>query len=88
MQMCVISKWTRFGNSWFVQQGHHNLSSRPNAIFVYGILTPLQSFLSRYDFNTGGEDRLGTHDAPVRCVEYSHATGEMHYLLARVWEPH
>ncbi|XP_073392794.1 mitotic checkpoint protein BUB3.2 isoform X4 [Physcomitrium patens] len=28
----------------------------------------------RYDFNTGGEDTLGTHDAPVRCVEYSHAT--------------
>lgn len=30
----------------------------------------------RYDFNTGREDLLGTHEAPVRCVEYSHATGE------------
>ncbi|CAM6082104.1 unnamed protein product [Calypogeia fissa] len=29
----------------------------------------------RYDFNTGREDVLGTHEAPVRCVEYSHATG-------------
>nr|XP_024386586.1 mitotic checkpoint protein BUB3.1-like isoform X6 [Physcomitrium patens] len=35
----------------------------------------------RYDFNTGGEDTLGTHDAPVRCVEYSHATG---YALSSV----
>lgn len=54
-----------------------------NKIFVSNFcprfLTRLQSF-SRYDFNTGGEDRLGTHDAPVRCVEYSHATGEIHPL--------
>lgn len=41
----------------------------------------------RYDFNTGGEDRLGTHDAPVRCVEYSHATGESGLNLFTCLDP-
>nr|XP_024386581.1 mitotic checkpoint protein BUB3.1-like isoform X2 [Physcomitrium patens] len=45
----------------------------------------------RYDFNTGGEDTLGTHDAPVRCVEYSHATGHVVTgswdKTVRCWDP-
>lgn len=31
----------------------------------------------RLMFNQGREDILGRHDAPVRCVEYSHATGQV-----------
>ncbi|KAL2649628.1 hypothetical protein R1flu_017756 [Riccia fluitans] len=31
----------------------------------------------RYDFSTGREDILGTHDSPVKCVEYSHTTGQV-----------
>ncbi|EFJ13781.1 hypothetical protein SELMODRAFT_146851 [Selaginella moellendorffii] len=31
----------------------------------------------RYDFNTGREDILGSHEASVRCVEYSHHTGQV-----------
>ncbi|EOA38178.1 hypothetical protein CARUB_v10009656mg [Capsella rubella] len=31
----------------------------------------------RIDFNAGKEDVLGTHDKPVRCVEYSYAAGQV-----------
>lgn len=31
----------------------------------------------RYAFSTGKEDILGRHDAVVRCVEYSYATGQV-----------
>ncbi|XP_078435356.1 mitotic checkpoint protein BUB3.1-like [Wolffia australiana] len=31
----------------------------------------------RYVFSTGKEDVLGKHGAPVRCVEYSYATGQV-----------
>ncbi|KAH0463961.1 hypothetical protein IEQ34_006747 [Dendrobium chrysotoxum] len=31
----------------------------------------------RYVFSSGKEDILGRHDAPVRCVEYSYAAGQV-----------
>lgn len=31
---------------------------------------------SRLVFNYDRENILGRHDAPVRCIEYSYATGE------------
>jgi hypothetical protein len=34
------------------------------------------NFMSRFDFNTGSELFLGSHEGHVCCVEYSHPTGE------------
>ncbi|KAJ3673062.1 hypothetical protein LUZ60_006436 [Juncus effusus] len=31
----------------------------------------------RFVFSSGKEDILGRHDAPVRCIEYSYATGQV-----------
>lgn len=33
--------------------------------------------LFRIVFNVGKEDILGTHEKPVRCVEYSYAAGRV-----------
>lgn len=33
--------------------------------------------VTRLVFGYGREDVLGTHDAPVRCIEYSYATGQV-----------
>eukprot|EP00897_Mesotaenium_endlicherianum_P010726 jgi/Mesen1/9682/ME000680S09083 len=47
--------------------------------------------VKRFDFNVMREDVLGRHDAPVRCVEFSHVTGQVvtggwdHTL--RCWDP-
>ncbi|KAJ7519864.1 hypothetical protein O6H91_20G058900 [Diphasiastrum complanatum] len=45
----------------------------------------------RFDFNTGREDLLGSHEAPIRCVEYSHSTGQVITgswdKTLRCWDP-
>ncbi|CAI7849553.1 unnamed protein product [Closterium sp. NIES-54] len=45
----------------------------------------------RYDFNVGREDVLGHHQGAVKCVEYSHATGQLITggwdRTVRCWDP-
>ncbi|KAG8364198.1 hypothetical protein BUALT_Bualt19G0103400 [Buddleja alternifolia] len=38
----------------------------------------------RLVFNNNREDILGKHDAPVRCVEYSYATGWLKIVIVRI----
>lgn len=42
-----------------------------------GFSVGADTIVRRYDFNTGKDDRLGSHKEPIRCVEYSHATGQV-----------
>jgi cell cycle arrest protein BUB3 len=43
---------------------------------MLALIHPILPCFRRFDFNRGVEDILGTHDLPVRCVEYSAATGQ------------
>ncbi|GAQ85259.1 Mitotic spindle checkpoint protein BUB3 [Klebsormidium nitens] len=51
----------------------------------------LDKVVKRFDFVRGVEDNLGAHDLPVRCVEYSQATGQVVSgswdKTVRTWDP-
>ncbi|CAH1412509.1 unnamed protein product [Lactuca virosa] len=42
-----------------------------------GFSASADNTVTRLVFDHGREDLLGCHDAPVRCVEYSYATGQV-----------
>ncbi|GAB2268139.1 hypothetical protein Dimus_003118 [Dionaea muscipula] len=48
-----------------------------------GFSACLDNNVRRLVFNYGKEDILGKHDSPVRCVEYSYATGQ---LITGSWD--
>ncbi|KAI3856844.1 hypothetical protein MKW92_048169 [Papaver armeniacum] len=48
-----------------------------------GFTAGLDHTVRRDDFSSGKEDILGSHDAPVRCVEYSYSAGQ---LITGSWD--
>lgn len=63
---------------YLISQGKYkSLQCDPYLRFIMGITNAFcLNFMSRFDFNTGSELFLGSHEAHVCCVEYSHPTGE------------
>jgi len=52
----------------------------------YSATASADNTVSRFDFNTGSELFLGSHEAHVCCVEYSHPTGKRLGPRGRVTE--
>eukprot|EP00271_Cylindrocystis_brebissonii_P002592 TRINITY_DN13345_c0_g1_i1.p1 TRINITY_DN13345_c0_g1~~TRINITY_DN13345_c0_g1_i1.p1 ORF type:complete len:344 (+),score=57.59 TRINITY_DN13345_c0_g1_i1:361-1392(+) len=56
-----------------------------------GFSAGADKLVKRFDLTTNGEDVIGRHDHTVKCVEYSHATGQVISAswdrTVRCWDP-